>query len=258
MSYTLIGFLLAAGLFLGMLISLEVGRRRGMRRLKEEGDEAFSGSGAIESAVFGLLGLLIAFTFFGAAERFDRRRELIVEETNFIGTAYLRIGLLPADLQPAMREYFRRYLDARLAFYKKLPDLAAATEELELSTELQGQIWRQSLSASQTPGSADASRLLLPALNEMFDITTTRTMAMQMHPPTIVFVMLFGLAFASALIAGYGMARSKSRKWLHVIVFCAVLAAAVYVILDLEFPRLGLIRVDDFDQSLVDLRAQMK
>jgi hypothetical protein len=100
--------------------------------------------------------------------------------------------------------------------------------------------------------------LLLPALNQMIDVTTTRTMTAQMHPPMVVFVMLFGLALAGALLAGYGMAGGKARSWLHMVGFAAVLAGAVYVIIDLEYPRLGLIRVDAFDVALVELRSSMK
>jgi hypothetical protein len=80
----------------------------------------------VEGSVFGLLGLLVAFTFSGASSRFDTRRHLIVEETNAIGTAYLRLDVLPSTVQPALRDSFRRYLDSRLAIYRKLPDAAAA------------------------------------------------------------------------------------------------------------------------------------
>jgi hypothetical protein len=79
-----------------------------------------------------------------------------------------------------------------------------------------------------------------------------------MHPPTIVFVMLFGSVLASSLLAGYGMAGAKSRSWVHTLGFAAMTAVAVYVILDLEFPRVGLIRVDAFDQALVELLQSMK
>ena len=89
---------------------------------------------------------------------------------------------------------------------------------------------------------------LLPAINAMIDITTTRTMASQMHPPIVIFVMLFALALAGSLLAGCAMSASKTRSWLHIIGYPLVTAVAVYVILDLEFPRLGLIRVDAFDQ----------
>jgi len=76
--------------------------------MKEDPEGARAGAGAVEGSVFGLLGLLIAFTFSGAAFRFDARRQLAVEETNAIGTAYLRLDLLPADKQPALRDSFRR------------------------------------------------------------------------------------------------------------------------------------------------------
>jgi hypothetical protein len=81
------------------------------------------------SVIFGLMGLLIAFTFSGAASRFDSRRRLVVEETNAIGTAYLRIDLSPISAPPVLRENFRRYVDARLEVYGKLPDIRAAKEE---------------------------------------------------------------------------------------------------------------------------------
>lgn len=83
----------------------------------------------MEGAVFALLGLLIAFTFSGAATRFDTRRQLIIEETSDIGTAYLRLDLLPVEAQPGLREKFREYVDARLEVYRKLPDIAAAKKE---------------------------------------------------------------------------------------------------------------------------------
>ena len=93
-----VGALLAiAGLFLGMLLMCEVGRRIGIRSLSKYPDGLAKGTGAAEAAVFGLLGLLIAFTFSGAATRFEARRHLIVAEANTISTAYLRVDLLPAD-----------------------------------------------------------------------------------------------------------------------------------------------------------------
>jgi hypothetical protein len=259
MTYTLYTSLLAGSLFVGMLILLEVGRRVGLRQTARDPDGAHTGLGTIDGSVFGLLGLILAFTFSGAASRLDTRRQLIVEETNAIGTAYLRIELLPSDVQPALRESFLRYLDTRLAVYQKFSDPVAAKGELAKANLLQEEIWRQAVTATRVADAhPDAGKLLLPALNDMIDITTTRTIATQMHPPSILFVMLFGLAFTSALLAGYGMAGSKYRRWLHSLCFAAAAAVAVYVILDIEYPRLGSIRVDAFDQALRDLRESMQ
>jgi flagellar motor component MotA len=79
-----------------------------------------------------------------------------------------------------------------------------------------------------------------------------------MHPPAIIFVMLGVLALMSSLLAGYAMAGGKTRSWIHVVGFALIMATTVYVILDLEFPRLGIIRIDAFDQVFVDLRQSMQ
>ena len=105
-------------LFVGMLVLSEMGRRAGQRRLARDTEGFAKGTGAAEAAVFGLLGLLIAFTFSGAAGRFEDRRHLITDEANAIGTAYLRIDLLPTDAQPAMRALFRRYAEVRATAYQ--------------------------------------------------------------------------------------------------------------------------------------------
>ena len=171
------------------------------------------------------------------------RRNLIIEETNAIGTAYLRLNMLPASAQPALRENFCRYVDARLEIYRKVPDMAAVKRELERGAALQQEIWRQMLAALRMENAPpQAAIVVLPALNAMIDITTMRTMAAQMHPPAIVFIMLFILPLAFALLAGYGMT-GKLRSWLHILCFGVVIAVTVFIILDIEYPRLSLIRV---------------
>lgn len=227
-------------LFVGMLLCLEIGRRLGIRRLAEDSSTATEGIGAVDGAVFAVLGLLIAFTFSGATARFDSRRQLIVEETNSIGTAYPRLDVLPTDAQPALRESFKRYLDTRIETYRKVPDLAAVRASLARGNELQLEIWRQAVAAVTMEGALPAAPMLvLPALNAMIDITTTRTMAAQLH----------GMALAASLLAGYGMTGGKLRSRFHMVGFALVMAIAVWVILDIEYPRLGWIRVEAFDQA---------
>lgn len=249
--------LLALALFLSMLFALEVGRRFGVRRIALDGEGATKGVGVVDGAVFGLLGLLIAFSFSGAHGRFDQRRQMIVQEANAIGTAYLRLDLLADDARVALRQDFRAYLDTRLEVYRLLPDLDAAFAMIGRAGAQQTEIWRRSIAACRRESAPYVCGLLLPALNEMFDIATTRTMASRNHPPPIVFVLLFGLAVASSVLAGYGMAGGRTRGWLHMVGFATAMSIAVYTILDIEFPRLGLIQVSDFDQALVQLRKSM-
>ena len=257
MSPAVIGIVLIAALFAGMLILFEAGRRIGVRHLQRDPNGAPAGIGTLEGAVFALLGLLIAFTFSGAAARFDTRRLQIVDEANAIGTAYLRVDLLPEASRPAMRERFRTYVDLRLDVYRKLPDLAAVKLALDRSTALQGEIWSQAVAGCRAE-SSPCAMLLLPALNQMIDITTTRTVAAEIHAPWIVFALLFALALVASLLAGYGSAGSRTHSWTHVLVFVAIMTASIYLILDLEYPRFGLIKLDPFDQVLIDVRQNMK
>jgi len=253
----LAGTIFAVALSAGVLVLLEIGRRIGVRQLTEEGETASKGLGAIEGAIFGLLGLILAFSFSGALTRFDARRHLVVEEANDIGTAWLRVALLPADAQPPMRDLFRRYLDSRIEVYRKVPDMEAVKSEQARSAKLQSEIWVLAVSSTREVGTAQAPMLLLPALNAMFDITTTRTEAARVHPPLMIFGMLGALTLACSLFAGYDMAIRRRLNVLHSVAFAAVLSVTAYVIIDLEYPRLGFIQISDSDQVLVDLRKSM-
>jgi hypothetical protein len=247
----------ALGLLVGIVALIETGRRIGRRRLAKDEEGARAGLGAVEGAIYGLLGLLLAFTFSGAASRLDTRRQLILEEANAIGTAWLRIDVLPAENQWALRDLFRRYVDSRLETYRRLPDIRAAQEELKNSVHLQNEIWKRSVAACETEAGRPYAVLVLGALNEMIDITTTRVGSLYTHPPMIVYVMLLVLTLVTALLAGYGMAGGKRRSWLHIVGFALIMATTVYVIVDVEFPRTGFFRVNDFDRFLMDVRASM-
>jgi hypothetical protein len=249
-------FLFTALLIVGLLIaSIEFGRRI---RLRSREEKSSSGLGVIDGAVFGLMGLLLAFSFSGAVSRFDARRQLIVQETNAIGTAWLRVDLLPEAAQPQIRDDFRDYLDARLAFYNYLvSDRARALDKLALSEQLQKKIWTESVAAAKQTSSPAVLTLVVGSLNEMIDITTTRFVALQTHPPMPIYVTLVFLALASSLIAGFGMGDTGKRQWLHTMVYAAALTLTVYTIIDLEFPRAGIIRIDDYDQALVNQRNSM-
>jgi len=251
--------LLALALFICVLLALELGRRIGIRRRTRDPEGADVGLGTVNGAIFGLVGLLIAFSFSGAASRLDKRRDLVVQEANDIGTAYLRVDLLPAAAQPALRERYRRYVDSRLAIYRALPDIEAAKARLAESNLIQAEIWKLSVAATkevQVNGPAVTS-LVLASLNEMIDITTTRTVALLTHLPPILVVMLGILVFGGSVISGYELSGAKHRRLLHALSFAALMAGVLYIIIDLEYPRIGMIRLDQFDQVLVDVRNSM-
>lgn len=230
-----------------MIVLLEVGRR--LRRQRAEAVV----SSAIEGAIFGLFGLLLAFTFSGAVSRFDTHRQLLTEEANDIGTAYLRLDLLPAQAQPELRQLFRDYTTSRLHLYD------AVGEEISPETaRLQRAIWQQATAAATADGAKpDAAKLLLPAINDMIDITATRQNAFNMHPPEVVYWLLFVFSGGAALMAGYSM-KAGPRDWMYSIALALAVTLTVYTILDVEYPRRGMIRLQELDRTLISLRDSMK
>ena len=242
--------------FVGILLFLAIGRWIGRWLIQRGGASHAPSVGSLEAAVFGLLGLMIAFTFSGALNRFDNRRVQAVDEANAIGTVWYRIDLLPASEQPKQREMLRSYVDARIATYKKLPDVAAARQEVVRTQKLQNEIWAHAVAATRMPDARPGIDLVVvPGMNQMFDLASARIAATQIHPPMIIYAMLIGLALASALLAGYQACTENDP--MHRFGFALIIALTIYVILEIEYPRLGFVRLDSIDQLLVNVRASM-
>jgi hypothetical protein len=216
-----------------------------------------AGTAAIEASVFALLGLLVAFSFSGSETRLQARRELIVREADAVDTAYLRIDLLRDVDRPALKELFRHYLDARIAYYDEMLDLDSARAERARSAELQHHIWTTAVEATERTRDVRAAIVLLPAINEMFDVTTARDAALRMHIPLAIFLFLGVLSFACAFLVGMDMGRPERMSLLHVFLFAATMALTAYVILNIEFPRAGFVRMHHLDALLSDVRAGM-
>ena len=255
LTLTLVSF---AVFFAALIAALEVGRRAGRRAFAATDTGARpAGLSAVEAIAFGLLGLLLAFTFSGGAARLDTRRAQIVDEANAIGTAWLRIDVLPAEAQPKLREAFRRYTDSRIAVYRTFSEAGVETARAEYAraAALQNEIWAGAVAACREVPSAAV--VVLPALNAMFDIASTRIAATEMHPPMIVYVVLALMSLVCGFLAGFEMGATEAPSRAHMMVLAGILSFTFYVILDFEYPRLGLIRIDDFDRLIAGVRATM-
>ncbi|MCU0752028.1 MAG: DUF4239 domain-containing protein [Akkermansiaceae bacterium] len=257
MDKILISAVFAATLFAGLLVCLRLGWMIGRRRSLTAGEDAQAGLGAIDGSVFGLMGLLIAFTFTGAANRFHDRRELITQHTNAIGTAWLRLDLLTGNDRAKARDGFRRYLDTVLEITRDVSDKKASIAGLARLNAIQQEIWDHLVDATKRDRSLPLAQTVLPPANEMFDLGNSRILASRQHPPVAVFAMLGALVLVSGLFAGFGMAKCERQSPLHVLGFAAIMALSIYLILDIEYPRLGFVRIDAFDQALIELRATM-
>lgn len=247
-----------AGIVVAMWVMLDVGFRLGRSARARRGDDADRGHGAIEGAVFGLFGLLVAFTFTGSASRLDERRALVAEEANAISTSYLRLDLLGPELGAPIRPLYREYLELRIAESSKAdtgPGQPGALREAEV---LQGKIWTAVVAALDASGQPSLATPIMVPLNEMIDITTTRRMAAMMHPPALVFVSLGVVAMLASLLAGYATGLAGRRSLIHHAAFVLAIGGTLYGILEMEYPRLGLVTISGADVVLSDLRGMME
>ncbi len=214
------------------------------------------GDGTIEAAVFTLLGLLIAFTFSGAAQRMVDRRTLIVQEVNAIDTAWRRIALLSDADQAGVRNMFRNYVDSRLDYYRNVADLVDRDAIAARSMAIQDDIWQSAVS-NKTHADPGFVSLFVQGVNDMFKASTTITAAQNAHAPPAIYLFLGSLALLCALIVGLNLGHDGSRLRFHQVLYAVVMTATLYIIVDLEFPRLGYIRIDQIDALLETTRASM-
>src|SRR4051812_18503079 len=98
MTFYLFAVGVSAAFFLSSLIMLNWGRHIGLRYLQREHTDDIAGLSTIENAVFALIGLLLAFTISGALQRFDERRQQIVQEASATSTAYDRLDLFESEV----------------------------------------------------------------------------------------------------------------------------------------------------------------
>jgi hypothetical protein len=258
----MMNFLLALGvyvfLFILLFFSVKVGYRFGVLKNINHTPKNPGIVKVAEGTVFALLGLLIAFTFSGAYDRFETRKIKIIDEINAITAAYHRIDLLKPATQPNMRVLIKQYVDERIATYEHLAEFRGFDLEMNKLKKMQNNLWQNAIVATTITNSEPATLLLLPALNNMFEIANTRILITRVHPPVQIFMLLIGLAALSSFLAGYNMAKTKMYSLVYTLCFVAITSFTLYVIIDLEFPRIGMIRVDAFDQFLVETRAQLK
>jgi hypothetical protein len=211
--------------------------------------------GAVEAAVLGLLGLLLGFTFAMAASRFDVRTELVIDEANAIETAYLRTDLVAEPERSQMRELLRRYVDARLDFYNAGQDDARAAAQT-LSERLQRQLWLLAAGEAKKDPHAITTGLLIQSMNQIIDLHAARINALVRRVPVRVIQTLMLVGVAAAGLVGYAFGLAKRRHASGMVILAVLVSTIVLVILDLDDPARGLIRVNQ--ASILKLQADLR
>jgi hypothetical protein len=245
-------FLVGLLVLLMLLAAFEIGYR-GHDWLKRKGGNraAHGGQDHLLSAVLGLLALLLGFTFSLALNRYETRRDLVLQEANAIGTTFLRAELLDEPNRTAITGLLRSYTDARIAW----SDADAGRVGLTRTSMLQQQLWSATGGAIRHDSSQQLSRGLMDAMNESFDLASARAEARAAHIPDRVLHVLMLYAALSIMMLGYISAAGGRPHRIATTLLLVLLTLAIAVILDLDRPRNGAIQVSQ--QPLIDLRASL-
>ncbi len=225
------------------------------RSLSHHADALREPFGVVQAALLTLVGLVLAFGLAMAVGRYDSRRAAVVNDSNAIGTAYLRAQTLREPTRSLSLPLYVQYTDASLLLSRSVPGSRAAGRAIAAESSLQRQLWRLAGQALDAQPTQSAPRLYVESLNEMIDMQTTRVSALNNRVPSaILLVQLIGAATALALLALY--LAMLSRGVVTVLLAAGLLTLLVFVTYDLDRPSRGFIKVPA--APLVALRASME
>jgi hypothetical protein len=233
---------IAVSLFVVLLAALELGFRAGQRATSESDARSTGQIGAIQGAILGLLGLLLAFSFAGAATRFLERQDLIVQEANAIGTAYLRADLLDEPQRSELHSALKRYTEFRIELSDRLRSGLQPSDAAEVQ-RLQSLMWRAAREGVLAKPAFVNS--VLPPINEVIDLHSTRLAAARKHVPALVLGLLIACSLLSVDSIGYGTGLGGRRRPLLTLSLVAIIGTSLWIIIDLDRPRAGLMRISE-------------
>lgn len=250
--YSQSSVLIVSGLFIFMLLAMEIGFRSSHRK-QARTTEAITQANAVLAAMLGLLALLLAFTFSAALQRYEDRSQTVVAEANAIGTTYLRARLLPGEMPDEVQALLRQYLDVRIQEGRvDATDPALYESLLNQGKLMEAQLWNHAVRAAELDKSVVTSGLFIQSLNELIDTSGTRNAALNRHVPEIVLFLMFATIVLTTATLGYASGIAGHRVTLAAFALLILIALVVYLIIDLDRPRRGVIQVSH--ESMLSLQ----
>jgi hypothetical protein len=241
-----------AAVLLLVLLSVEAGYRLGQYRRRRSEQELEAPVGGMVAATLGLLAFMLAFTFGSAAERFDVRKQVLLDEANAIGTAYLRAEMLP-DRRQEVRALLREYVETRLQAVQS----GKIAEGIRRSEQLQGQLWAHTVVLGEKNPASIVVGLFVQSLNEVIDIHSKRvTVAVRNRIPGTIWLALLSVAVIALAAMGYHVGLAGTSRSLAQVAVALTFSVVIALIADLDRPQEGTLTVSQ--QALLDLRQSMQ
>jgi hypothetical protein len=244
--------LVVVGLIAGIVAAHEIGFLLGRRTRST--DEAFDRQLAlIRNFTAALVAFLIGFAFSGAGNRYVDRLDIIVKEANALGTAHLRADTMAEPERSALKAAIKEYTSDRIDLLSgDAPERIA--QLLAKVGSLHQRMWQAAVGA--TRGNAPLMAVVLPPVNEVIDLHTMHLAMARRHLPFPILAMMLGTVAITSGLVGFGNGRVGRRFAQLDSVYGVVLIIALLMVIDLDYPGQGLIRVSN--RVFVEALAAMK
>ncbi len=236
-------WLQAAGLAVALPLAVEGGYRLHHWTKRSSGTVEDDGWAPLVAGAVTLLGLLLAFTVSMATDRFEARRRLVIDEANAISTTYLRARAFEGAPGAAVRAAILDYASSRRLAYLAGENPSNIDAVERANDRQRDRIWATTLVALGEPDNARMTTSMLQATNEMFDIAATRQAAVETRVPPSILLSLVAYAIVTAVLSGYGLANHGARHAIASTLLFLMVAALITLVLDLDHPRSGAVRV---------------
>jgi hypothetical protein len=248
--------LIAIFLLGAMVLGAEFGYRLGRRGRQPRNELTRTQVVSIQGTTMGLLALLLGFTFAMALSRFEYRKQLVVQESNAIGTAALRSQFLPAAREDEANTLLCRYVAIRLESVLGTCQGSLDRERLDIEDrQIQLQLWRIANEAAEADPRSVPLGLFTHAVNEVIDVKMTRDIAVANHVPESVLLFLLAFAVLAAVVLGYGNGLAGARLRSLTAAYCVIVVLVIVLIIDLDHPQQGLARTSQ--QSMLQLQEML-
>jgi hypothetical protein len=222
-------------------------------------------SNVLQTTAFTLLALLLGFSFAMALGRYDARRVTLLHEANAIATTYLRAGLLDLKSALTVRSTLREYVAERLSFARADADPQQRAVADGRSAALGRALWGLAERVSNRDPRSTTTPLFVASLNEMLNLSAEERAVLSAHIPDVVILWLLLIAFIASAMLGYGFGREGKRVLVFKAIFATMVALVFGLVLDLDRPQRGIIRVNlaplQAVQGIVDawpMRSQVR
>lgn len=243
---------LVPALFLVTLAFYEIGYRIGAWRERRAAGEVSGPTGMIVGSILALMAFLLAIATGMAADRYDARRALVLQEANAIGTTLLRAGYLPEPHSAQLEALLREYVPLRI-----VEDQDDLQSRIDRSVEIHDEMWTIAEELARDSGERPVVAIFIESLNETIDLHQSRITAglYARVPPTVIWLLVLGVVFGVGMV-GYNAGLTGRRSIISAVVLAVVLSAVLALVVDLDRPSDGLIRTSQ--QPLIDLRESLE